>query len=273
MSSLKQQAYYHIRQSITTGFFSAGDRLSPTALAKELKISHIPVREAISRLESEGIVERRSGRGAFVRQLKRHELIDLIEFRKVLECHVAAQAARRITDAELDELAVCLEGLRELCEPLRTLPIENLDRLTTEWTRLDLIFHMHLLSAAGNQCIIKALAEANTLTRMFAHRTDVPSDWHNPDYVLGNFKVHQDIFKAVRRRDAKQARRSMATHMDRARRHIIERFDWLHKAEATPNSKIPELSESFRRGVMDLERSSIEDPLRTMRMNIDKKGG
>ena len=54
MSTLKQRAYKYIRQAMSDGVLSAGDRLSPAALAKEIGISHIPVREAISQLFSEG---------------------------------------------------------------------------------------------------------------------------------------------------------------------------------------------------------------------------
>ena len=57
MATLKQRAYSYIRQAMATGTLSAGDRLSPAALAREIGISHIPVREAISQLHSEGLVD------------------------------------------------------------------------------------------------------------------------------------------------------------------------------------------------------------------------
>ena len=77
-------------------------------------VSHIPVREAISQLCSEGLVEQIPRRGAFVRQPNRQELVELIELRKVLECNAAAQAARRIGDADLAELKKHLFALHEV---------------------------------------------------------------------------------------------------------------------------------------------------------------
>ena len=78
MPTLKQRAYRYIRQAMSEGVLSAGDRLSPAALAKEIGISHIPVREAISQLYSEGLVEQLPRRGAFVRRPGREELVELI---------------------------------------------------------------------------------------------------------------------------------------------------------------------------------------------------
>lgn len=101
-SSQKQQAYRHIKDRISGGVLSGGDKLSPVEIGKELGVSHIPVREAISQLESEGFVVKVDRQGSFVRKLERREIEDLIGLREMLELASIGKAARRIGAKELD---------------------------------------------------------------------------------------------------------------------------------------------------------------------------
>jgi DNA-binding GntR family transcriptional regulator len=71
---------------VVNGQFTAGERIFPVALAKEIGISLIPVREAISQLQSEGVIVHKPHRGVFVKEVERRDLVDLIEFRSTLEC-------------------------------------------------------------------------------------------------------------------------------------------------------------------------------------------
>ena len=88
----RENAYQQIRQRLLDGGLPAGVRLSPTALAREIGISHIPVREAITQLQSEGLVVHFAHRGTFVKGMDRQELVDMIEIRSVLECYAAASS-------------------------------------------------------------------------------------------------------------------------------------------------------------------------------------
>jgi DNA-binding GntR family transcriptional regulator len=261
MSTLKQRAYSYIRSAMATGTLAAGDRLSPAALAKELGISHIPVREAISQLHSEGLAEQCPGRGAFVRQLRRQELIELIELRKVLECNAAAQAARRATDAATDELEEHLRRMHDVYVQLRDSKARTDEErfpLLCDWLFADLAFHMAILQMAGNQCVIKAMNEANVMTRMFAQRTDVPGVWANSVFTANNYAVHRELFVAIRRHDPKAARRAMAVHMNRARRNSLRRFDWVHEHGIADGAHGREFPESVRREIMDIQRRQWE---------------
>ena len=73
-ATLKQRAYNHIRRQVMTGRLSPGARLCNRGLAKEIGVSLIPVREAISQLVSEGLAEHRPRLGAFVVRVGREEL-------------------------------------------------------------------------------------------------------------------------------------------------------------------------------------------------------
>ena len=74
-ASLKLRAYEHIRQKLFDGNLEEGDRLSPVELGAEIGVSHIPVREVITQLASEGLVVQGARQGAFVKQMQRQELL------------------------------------------------------------------------------------------------------------------------------------------------------------------------------------------------------
>ena len=252
-TSTKSKVYKYLRRRLVDGTFLPGSRLSAAGLAREIGTSHIPVREALSQLQSEGLVEQKPQRGAFVRRLKRQELVDLIEFRKVIECNAAAQAARRINDAELADLEKHLEVLRGLAEnPQFETEQQRLDWIG-RWARADMAFHMGLLYAAGNRYAIKALGEANVMTRMFGRRTDVPDDWTKQPKSTDNYAIHTEILQAMRIHDPKAARRAMALHMKRAGKNIMSRFDWLNDQGNLQKPLAKDLPESVREELSEME--------------------
>ena len=109
-----KRALFELRQRILDGTLQGGTRLYEVALAEKLKISRTPVRDAISRLVEEGLLERQGG-GVVVRSFTYLDVIDAIEFRGVLEGAAARLAAERGADAEsltqikhtLDKLDAC----------------------------------------------------------------------------------------------------------------------------------------------------------------------
>jgi DNA-binding FadR family transcriptional regulator len=180
-----------------------------------------------------------------------------------LECNAAGQAARRITTGALKELAECLQELHRhylLCAERKS-DEERLPAMRN-WMVADLNFHMALLHAARNQAVIKTLTEANVLTRMFGHRTDLPTVWKDSAFVDANYAVHREIFEAVCRHDAKGAKRAMAIHMNRARKNILARFDWLQEENAAGNASSQDFPESMRKIIANVQQQSgAIDPL------------
>ncbi|MBN2291835.1 MAG: GntR family transcriptional regulator [Pirellulales bacterium] len=287
MLTLKQRAYQYIRQAMSDGVLTAGDRLSPAALAKEIGISHIPVREAISQLYSEGLVDQLPRRGAFVRRPGREELTELIELRKVLECNAAAQAARRIGDVELAELEQRLADLDEVRNTQSRLSRvdghgngdgqsdvagckdEEFIDLLAKWLIIDLEFHMVILRAARNRWVLKVLEDTSVMTRMFSQRTDRPENWSDAAaFSKENYDVHAAIVEAICNHDPKASRKAMAVHMRRARRNMLARYDWLI-SQSDPNSSFAkEFSEAVRRQILQIQESS--QPAMPMPGDIDK---
>ncbi len=265
-SSLKSQAYQHIKGLISEGALSGGDKLSPVEIGKEIGVSHIPVREAISRLESEGFVVNVDRQGSFVRKLERREIEDLIGLREMLEVASIGKAARRVGAKELDEIEECLRELETLVGLIRQAE-EAGDRdnrtmvpLLGRWMLVDLAFHLLLLQAAGNREVVKLIADKQIMIQMFGRRTDSPEAWSHSlaDWYAANYQVHEDIFSAVRRRDAKGARRAMQEHNGRARENLLARLDWLDRQEAQDSPLSREFPASIQQLVGDMQRSFLE---------------
>ena len=286
MPTLRQQAYRYIREEMSTGGLSAGDRLSPAALAKQIGVSHIPVREAISQLHSEGLVEQLPRRGAFVRQPTREELVELIELRKILECNAAAQAARRIGDAEIASLEGTLEDLKGLLQETgnssassasstgasstgisstgenghRSYDPESIMEFFVRWQLVDFTFHMAILRAARNRWVVKVLEDTNVMTRMFGYRSDRPENWGNmATFTAENYEVHCEIVSAIRLHDAKAARRAMSAHMRRARRNLLARFDWLHEQKHDGEVDAKEFPQSLRERISKAQHLRLDN--------------
>lgn len=99
-----ETAYAQLLTAIRKGEFAPGDRLRETDVADRLNLSRTPVREALRRLEADGIVEHRPRMGAVIRQLSHAELVELYEMRIVLERTAAEMAAKHAAAAEIDAL-------------------------------------------------------------------------------------------------------------------------------------------------------------------------
>src|ERR1700737_197143 len=111
VESLAEQAYRAIREGIATGLFSAGERVTERGLATRLNVSATPVREALRRLEQEGLIERVSARQLRVGDHSSRTLRELILTGAALRAMEARFATYKITAAPLDRMAALVEAL------------------------------------------------------------------------------------------------------------------------------------------------------------------
>ncbi|HWA57244.1 MAG TPA: GntR family transcriptional regulator [Gemmatimonadales bacterium] len=115
---LRKQATHELvaavlREAITTGHLKANQPLPQDEIAAQLSVSHIPVREALRQLQSEGLVTYQANRGATVSALTPEEIAEIYEIRAIMETAAIRRAAPRLTQAELDEAARILAAAEQ----------------------------------------------------------------------------------------------------------------------------------------------------------------
>ena len=137
------QAYQGILRRIQTGELRQGDRLTEDRIAEGLGMSRTPVREALNRLVSRGLVEVSLGSTLAIRRLERAQVIELYEMRQILEGAAARLAAKHASKAEIYSLENLLERTRPENGKIAFSP-DAMARLNTE-------FHDGILQASHNR--------------------------------------------------------------------------------------------------------------------------
>ena len=193
-----EDAYDRLVLDIRTGRLKPGDRLVETELAAQLGISRTPVREAVRRLESDGLVVHQPRLGATVRKLDYLEITELYEMRGVLEGTAARLAARSASQIELEELDAINREMRAATD-VRQLYEANRQ------------FHGVLLSAARNRFLVKSV-EAVQKTLLILGSSTLEESLR----AAGAIEEHEAILAALRSRDGDAAEASMRAHIEAA---------------------------------------------------------
>lgn len=171
--SLAQHVYDQLHKRLRSGRLRPGSRLVNRTLAAELGTSTIPVREAISRLVSEGILESTPGAGAFVRSADPNELGEIYDVREALEVMAAVEAARFANDHLLADLRAVCERLRQIA---KTIAPERhaTQRQFERWLEYEEEFHTRLVAASRNRWLVKMVKEIRVIARVFAAQKEAP---------------------------------------------------------------------------------------------------
>lgn len=195
-----------IRQMILDGRLAPGERLHQDRLAESLKVSRMPVREAIRQLASEGLVTIVAHRGAFVASLDPNEIRELYQVRSVLECLAVRQSVPRMGDETIADL-------KQLLEQMRALEHEGSEEPTIA---LDREFHERLMAPAQMDYLLGLIRQSRQKTEAFrrAH-TYIPGRSH-----ISN-EEHEHILAAVSARDAALAEQLVDEHLTNAANHLI----------------------------------------------------
>ena len=217
--TLKSRVYTHIYKKLSSGELRPGVRLSGRALAKEIGVSPIPVRDAISQLLSEGFIETRSGGSAYVPEPSYEELMDIYDQREALECHAVFRVAKSPSDVNFAELANCVKELSDVIESLDKSCADTRDpALLERWAKADAIFHDTLMRAAGNRRSLETILNLRIKTRIFGKQIR-----HEPFGTLRRTQEeHKQILDAIRNGNADEARSVMSKHIRNGCRQILE---------------------------------------------------
>ena len=187
--SLAEQAYRAIREGIATGLFQAGERVTERGLATRLNVSATPVREALRRLEQEGLIERVSARQLRVVDHSLGTLRELLLAGAALRAMEARFATHKITEAALDRMAVIVEA--QSSEQGIDIP---------ERLRIAREFDVEIERAADNPPLRSMILSLSIIGQERRTRS-VESLLQHPEVGLRRVQDHRDLLAAFRRRD------------------------------------------------------------------------
>ncbi|MDR7486144.1 MAG: GntR family transcriptional regulator [Armatimonadota bacterium] len=203
-ASVVDRVYDWLMDAMRRGVFAPGDPLREETIATELKVSRTPVREALRRLQAEGLVATGPRRGVIVREPPYDELSELCVIREALESLAARLAAGSVTSAEL----YLLEELsREMEQSFRDGDVATLARLNAE-------FHAVIWRASRNRYLARQL---DRIRLLIARRQGTTLTYPGrAEEALGE---HRELLDAIKRGDAERAAHIAHQHMARA--HMI----------------------------------------------------
>ncbi|MDR3409489.1 MAG: GntR family transcriptional regulator [Formivibrio sp.] len=242
-SSVRHRAYMCIHRKIANGDLKAGSAISELDLAKELGSSRTPIREAISQLIAEGLLEQNQGGGVFVVQFTREDILDLCELREALEIYALSKVARlglmRPDDKErLGQLVNAILVLKDELEKSGETAL-NADQMT-RFIAADFSFHALLIGLSQNARIHKVVNETRLLMRIFSMR----KQGHNAADLDRIYLQHKDLVDAIEHKDAAAAVQIISPHLQESQRERLEEFDQ-HKREASIRNSIPAFMEIY----------------------------
>lgn len=193
--SLRQGVYEALRKVVLSGALAPGDRVVEAELARQLKTSRAPVREAIRQLEQDGLLEHIPNRGCVVRVLPREDVRDLYGLRALIEGVAIRRATLRVS-------ADCLARLSQLIVDMRNAgsAAELVDR--------DVEFHTIIVREAGSSQILRVWRSLNPQTWTFLSVTRLPG--RAADEIAAR---HQPVLDALASRNPDRAEAAVRFHI------------------------------------------------------------
>lgn len=198
-------AYAKLHQAILDGIYQPGDRLREVEIAESLSLSRTPIREALRRLEADGIIEHRPRLGAVIRTLSQGEVVELYEMRIVLERTAAEMAAKHASDAETDELNDLNAAIAEASsDPHKAAAINQQ-------------FHRCIYLATRNRFLLESARALNNALMLLG-----PTTMADEGRISTVCRQHQDIIDAISAGDIEAAGASAEAHLQTSLRHRLK---------------------------------------------------
>lgn len=203
-SSAADRAYEELLAMLMSRSLSTGEVIMERRLASTFGISRTPMREALRRLEGEGLIERQASGALIVREMTVRDVIEALNIRQLLESEGAAIAATRMPIDAVDKLIARIEKLRKVTTP----------DAGQHWT-LDDDIHDGIAAATGNELL-------RSIIRLLRQRSQMFNLVRLPDRLEPGCKEHIKLLKAIRARNADTAREAMTTHLEMAKAAIVK---------------------------------------------------
>lgn len=207
---LRDVVFNTLRQAILTGELKPGERLMEIHLADRLGVSRTPIREAIRKLELEGLVVMIPRKGAQVARITEKNLKDVLEVRRALDMLAVRLACRRMDDEYKEQL-------REACNEFARVVKNN---NTKDITEADVRFHDIINKATGNDRLIQLVN--NLAEQMYRYRLEYIKDAAYHNRLVAE---HEEIYSAIVNGDEERAAKAVVLHIDNQEETIIKHLN------------------------------------------------
>jgi DNA-binding GntR family transcriptional regulator len=195
----------YLRSKITRGEIRPGQRLQQDAVAREIGVSSTPVREALRRLEAEGLVTYLPHKGVAVQDVGPTRVREVFQLRALLESFATREAMPRLTDDDLKVLSTLQKDMRSY---QRAGDNRNFMAANDQW-------HMIIHRASGSELLRQTIAR---LWRVSPWDTL----WVIPGRTRAALQEHQRILDALENRNSAEAERAMAEHIRSGEQMLLE---------------------------------------------------
>ncbi len=206
---LRDVVFNTLRQAILTGELKPGERLMEIHLANRLGVSRTPIREAIRKLELEGLVTMIPRRGAEVAQITEKSMKDVLEVRRTLDALSAELACERISPEEEEALKKACQNFEEAVKTKDAKII----------AKADVAVHDIIAAATGNQRLIQLIN--NLAEQMYRYRFEYIKDASQHERII---QEHRVIYESIAKKDKEAASNMAKTHIDNQEKAVIARI-------------------------------------------------
>jgi DNA-binding GntR family transcriptional regulator len=204
-TSLADLVYNRLLDGILSGTLCCGTHLNVADIGRELQVSPSPVREALLRLATEGLVANNTNRRATVISFSEHEVVEIFQVRELLETGAARLAAKRVRDTDVQAMRAAADA----CVALASDPDRKKEMLD-----LDNRFHVLVAEASGNRSLVEEIVRVSRRVRiMQLLRLDHAT-------MRTGYEEHLAVVTALEKRDGDAAAAAMTAHIRAALAHL-----------------------------------------------------
>ncbi|MBM7644161.1 DNA-binding GntR family transcriptional regulator [Scopulibacillus daqui] len=201
--AVSDAAYHNIKQKIIDLDYKPDQPLSEEMLTGEMNISRTPLRQALHRLELEGLINRRANGRIAVASVTIEEAEEVFKVREVLEGLIAKEAAQHISSEQIEKLEEVLVVMERAAEKGKNI---SLIRHGSE-------FHHILYTAGRNETALRFLEQLNTRIERYRRL----GGYLNPQYVpMLPVQEHREIYNCIREHHLEEAEKAMRAHIRRS---------------------------------------------------------
>jgi DNA-binding GntR family transcriptional regulator len=223
--SLQERTYQAMRLAILEGRYVPGERIYEAEVAQALGVSRNPVREAVRRLQQDGLLDVRAHYGIYVTRIPAEEIDDIYRIRAALEGTATGFAAARMTDADVAELASIVREQQQAVAAAEPLPGAPVSVVQADH------FHHAIHVGANSPRLLAMLEQLYAQVTHFRNLT-----LRLPGRAAVSAAGHAEILRAIQARDADTAEMLMRGHIEDARHALLRRMDEIEKqSEAAPS--------------------------------------